>query len=962
MPTYHLTLNGETRSVEAPAEMPLLWLLRDRLHLTGTKYGCGAGVCGACTVHIDGKAERACIAPMGDLDGAVITTIEGLAEDGNSAVQAAWQAEDVPQCGYCQVGQIMQATKLLEASPRPSDAEIDQAMGHNICRCGSYQRIRAAIHRAAEDAGRWAAALPEGDAGLAGSLLAGAALAGVVAGRAQGPGGCGSRDDLPSAGSRRAGNGQDGSAGGPGSTLLSRRSVLKGAAAFQLALVLRGLDRWAPEIVNASAGAPGGVAGDQSGAADPVTLSVWVAIAADERVTLTVHKSEMGQGVRTSLAMIVAEELDADWSQVQIVQAPADRAFGSQATVGSSSVSGSWNSLRAVGATGRAMLVEAAARRWGVAAASCTTEPGAVLHPASGRRLSYGTLAADAAKLPVPPAQQVPLKDPASFRLIGQATSRVDNADVVTGRAVYGMDVRLPGMLHAVVARCPIFGGRLGSVDDSAARAIPGVRQVVRIPTGVAVVGETTWHALQGRDALRITWDEGPNADLDDAGVQSALAGAIRPFPELPAGAARVAEASYRVPYLAHATMEPMNCVADVGAERCTVWAPTQSPGGVQQSVASMTGLPQSAVRVEVTLMGGGFGRRANTDYASEAAAISRAVGAPVQLTWTREDDMRHDYYRPASRHDLRGALDASGRIVAWQHHAAMAGGGGNPNQARPPYSFNTSNDIGSARLPVPTGAWRSVSHSQIVFANESFVDELAALAGQDPLAYRLANLTNGRLRGVLEAAAERAAWGAALPAGQGRGIACVSAFGSLAAVVAELAVAADGLVRLHRVVAAVDCGTAINPGTVEAQIQGAIVDGLSTALMAEITIEGGRVVQENFFDYRWFRMGDMPRIEVHIMPSRQQPGGIGEVGYPATPPAVANAIFAATGKRLRRLPIRPEDLAGSVPATPTAAPPSPTTPPPTVPPTVEPTPTGVAPAGSKVYLPNVSKGASGAG
>ncbi len=750
------------------------------------------------------------------------------------------------------------------------------------------------------------------------------------------------------------------------SSLLTRRAVLKGAVGFQLALYLGGLDRLTATIVNASLhgdlpdALPGGSPGDAPGqapAGEPVALSAWIKIGADEQVTITITRSEMGQGVRTSLAMIVADELDADWERVRVTQAPAGGPNGGQTTVGSQSVQSLWRApspLRTAGATARAMLITAAAQAWQVPAADCRTEPGAVVHAASGRRLSYGALAAAAARLPVPPASQVRLKDPGEFRIIGQPTRRVDNLDVVTGRAIYGIDVRQPGMLFAVVARCPVFGGRVARFDDGAAKAVPGVRHVVQIQSGIAVVADTTWAALRGRDALDITWDEGPNAGMDSAQIRQGLVGAIATFPDLPGDAATVVAADYEVPYLAHATMEPMNCAVQVGDRGAEVWAPTQSPDGVQRSVATALGQGQGgATTVNVTLMGGGFGRRAGSDYASEAAQIAREVRAPVQLTWTREDDLRHDTYRPASRHALRGALDAGGRIVAYQHHAAMAGGGGNPNQARPPYNLPApSLNVAAPRFAVPTGAWRSVAMSQIVFANESFVDELAAAAGRDPYAFRLGLASSARLRGVLELAATRAGWDSPPPAGRGRGIACCSGFGSHIAVVAEVSVAADGRVRVHRVVAGVDCGLAINPLGVEAQIQGAIVDGLSTALKAEITIEGGHVKQSGFWDYEWFRMPDMPVIEVHLVASQDNPGGVGELGYPATPPAVANAIFAATGQRARRLPIR---LGTPGPTeTPTAIPP--TSPPPTEPPPATPTPRPPDTARHRVYVPSVEK------
>ena len=941
MATIQLEINGRAHTVDVPPDMPLLWVLRDVLNLTGTKYGCGVGVCGSCVVHVNGHKEQSCHFSAERADGTKITTIEGLSPDGTHPLQEAWQALDVPQCGYCQPGQIMQAAALLSRKPSPTDADIDGVMVDNICRCGTYQRIRAAIHHAADAGGhRHGVDVPMA---LASGALAGAVLTGRTHGDGaladrDAPGGIAPSDNVvvDHSASPCAGDGPcDGTCDGHSNdrpTDMTRRAVIKTGVAFQLAIVMGGLDL-RPSFKNVSrrrAASAAALADDT-----PLPLSAWIQVAPDDHVTITVSRSEMGQGVRTSMAMIVAEELDADWGRVQIAQGQADAAkYGSQLTVGSMSTRTMWDTLRKAGATARAMLVNAAAESWGVTAADCRTEAGAVLHPASGRRMTYGSLAALAAAQPVPPPATVALKDPSQFRIVGTPMLRVDNAAVVDGTAIYGMDVRRPGMLHAVVARPPVFGGTFSAVDDTAARAVPGVKHVVTIPSGVAIVADTTWAALQGRDALKLTLDAGPNAQLDDDGVRTALAAALKPLADLPTDAAQQLEARFDLPYLAHATMEPMNCVAEVAAGRCELWAPTQDPGGLQKAVAEALGQATSTVTVNVTLMGGGFGRRAASDFGIEAALVAKAVGAPVLLTWTRADDMQHDLYRPASMHQLRAAIDDRGEIKAWQHSAVLAiNGGGNtsPQQVRPLYTVPTPDiQLAAARLAVPSGFWRAVGRTQLVFSNECFLDEVAFATDQDPVALRRALLDHDRLAGVLERAVAESGWGQPLPAGEGRGIALVDDFGAFAAVVAHVHVTHDGVVSVRRVTAAVDCGRVVNPLSAEAQVQGGVIDGLSTALMATITLSGGQVQQAHYNDYKWMRMPDVPVIDVHMIDSQEAPTGLGEVGVPAAAPAVANAVFAATGRRVRHLPIRAADLAGWTPpatpephptAVPTAAP-----------------------------------------
>ncbi|MCU0493364.1 MAG: molybdopterin-dependent oxidoreductase [Chloroflexaceae bacterium] len=637
--------------------------------------------------------------------------------------------------------------------------------------------------------------------------------------------------------------------------------------------------------------------------------SAWLAIDTNGVATITVGKPDMGQGVRTALAMLLAEELELDWQNVRVEQAPADRRFGNQMVAGSASMRQLYGPLRQAGASALAMLLAAAAQQLQVDAASLKAEKGIISHAASGRSLRYGELVPVARTLPVPAS--APLKAAEHFRLIGKPTPRVDNAAVATGQAIYGMDVRLPTMRYAVVARPPSFGSQVASFNADSAKAVPGVTDVVQIGSGVAVVASNTWAAFKGREALQITWQAGPYGQLDSAAIAESLrAGVSEPAA---ASAAQLVEASYDLPYLAHAPMEPMNCVADVRADSCELWVGTQSPGGAQAAAARMLGLPAERVTVNVTLLGGGFGRRADTDFVEEAVAISQAVGAPVKLVWSRADDMQHGSFRPISHHRLRGGLDGQGNVVAWSHRIATPGIGGMGGQmaasnARLPYSIRADVDAATVPQPVPTWFWRAVFSSQNGFVNESFLDELAAAANRDPFTVRRDLAQSPRLRTVLELAAEKAGWGAALPAGQGRGIAAHVEYGSFAAVVAEVRVD-GGAVRVQRVVVAVDCGVAVNPLSIAAQVEGCVADGVSTTLKSAITIAGGQVQQTSFADYGWLRIGEMPVVETHLVPSSEEPGGIGELVYPAVPPALANAIFAASDRRVRRLPVRAEDL-----------------------------------------------------
>jgi len=657
--------------------------------------------------------------------------------------------------------------------------------------------------------------------------------------------------------------------------------------------------------------------------------NTWLQIDPEDDVTIWVGKSEMGQGVRTSLPMIVAEELDADWTRVRIEPALADvRKYGNQGTGGSTSVRTSWELLRKAGAQARAMLIAAAAKSWEVAPGSCRTENGSVVHDLSGRRARYGSLAVAAAKLPVP--EKPPLKNARDFRIVGQSLPRLDIPAKVDGSAQYGIDVRLPSMLFAVVARCPVFGGKLARFEAARTKAVKGVRAVAQISSGVVVVADSTWAALEGRKALDVTWDEGPHAALSSAEISrrfakvaSGPAAVAREDGDVEAAlrrATRKLEAVYEVPFLAHATMEPMNATAHVRPGSCEVWAPTQFPALAQQVAGKIAGLPPEMVKVHITLLGGGFGRRAEGDFVADAVEASKAVGAPVQVLWTREDDTQHDVYRPASYHLLRAGLDADGRLIAWSHRVVapsisaqrgekLEGGldtSAVDGAANLPYAIpNLRVEYVMANTPVPTGYWRSVYASQTAFANECFLDEIAATAGKDPVELRrtLLNKTPYH-KAVLELVAQKSNWGQPLPQGHFRGLAVHASFHSYVAEVAEVSLGKDGTPRVHRVVCAIDCGLPVNPAGIASQMQSGIVYGLSAALRGKITIDKGRVQQSNFDDYQVLRFDEMPEVNVHIVPSTEPPTGTGEPGLPPIAPAVANAVSAARGQRVRKLPI----------------------------------------------------------
>ncbi|MGQ0649260.1 MAG: molybdopterin cofactor-binding domain-containing protein [Gemmatimonadaceae bacterium] len=692
------------------------------------------------------------------------------------------------------------------------------------------------------------------------------------------------------------------------------------------------------EFIRVGALAGGGLllavyAPDASGrSAAPFQPNAFLRIDPSGTVTITVARSDMGQGVRTALPMIVAEELDADWSAVRIVQADAHPdQYGRMMTVGSTSVrNGAWLPLRRAGAAAREMLMAAAATRWGVSADSLRTERGQVIHDASRRSASYGELADAAAALQVP--AQPKLKDAATFRIIGTSPPQLDTPDKVTGRANFGIDARPRGVLFATVVHPPVFGSRVKSFDASKARAMPGVKHVVQISQGIAVVAEHTWAAMKGARALTIEYENASFAmsspeifrsfsDLaDKPGAEARRVG--DPAAGLATSVKRL-QGTYEAPYLAHATMEPMNCTANVLPDRVELWAPTQNPQGAQQTAARIAGVPVQHTTVHVQLLGCGWGRRSSTDYVVDAVETSKAIGAPVQVVWTREEDMQHDFYRPAAHVRLEGGLDSAGKLAAMTVRVAAQGiSGGRSGIDGPavasiadtPYTIpNYLVEYCRATNEVPVGYWRSVGPSQNTFIFESFIDELAHAAGRDPVEFRRDLLTHEpRLLHVLNVAAERSQWGAPLPAGRARGIAIVEDKGGRVAEVAEVSLE-RGRIRVHKVTLVADCGLIIHPKIVEGQMSGAVVAGLTAAFYGEITIENGRVKQGNFNDYRMLRIDEMPEVDVHIVKSGEEPGGVGEPGVPPIAAAVANALFTLTGVRARRLPLRPETFASTV-------------------------------------------------
>jgi isoquinoline 1-oxidoreductase beta subunit len=671
-------------------------------------------------------------------------------------------------------------------------------------------------------------------------------------------------------------------------------------------------------------------------------LNPFVSIGTDGTVTVTVNKSEMGQGVYTALPMLVAEELECDVDGMRVEAAPVGEVyrhtvFPLQLTGGSTSVWSEWERMLKAGAQAREMLKEAAAGAWNVDKASCRAEKGRITHP-SGKALTYGELAERASRLA--PPEDIRLKDPSSFTVVGKARRRLDSPDKVNGKAVFGIDLMLPGMLTCVITRSPFFGGTLRSFKGEKAKGMPGVRHIMRVASGVAVVADTFWTANLARRTLECDWDEGPLGKLSTPRMKEEYKSLAQtpgatakkegdPEKALEKAAKRV-EADYALPYLAHAPMEPLNCLVDLRESTCDVWVGTQFQSHDRESAARVAGLDPDRVNIHTTLLGGGFGRRANpqSDFVVEAVEVAKAVGKPVKVVWTREDDTRGGYYRPMAHHRLAAGLDEAGNLVAWQQtivgqsimkgtpfEAFMEKDGVDETsvEGAKELAYDIPNvlvDLHTVQAGPPVLWWRSVGHSHTAFVVESFVDEIAHAAGKDPFEFRRGLLENNpRQKALLELAAEKAGWGTPLPEGRARGIATHKSFESFVAQVAEVSVSSDGTVHVHRVVCAVDCGRVVNPATIEAQMEGAIVMGLSAVLYGQITFKDGRVEQGNFHDYPILHINEMPVVEVHILPSLDAPGGAGEPGLPPLAPAVTNAIFALTGKRIRELPIKKENL-----------------------------------------------------
>jgi isoquinoline 1-oxidoreductase beta subunit len=655
--------------------------------------------------------------------------------------------------------------------------------------------------------------------------------------------------------------------------------------------------------------------------------SGFIKIDSNGQVTITVPKSEMGQGVFTSLTMLIAEELEIDWEKIKVENAYADKKFGDQSTGGSTSIRRSWEPLRVAGATAKAMLMAAAAARWNVALTDCEAEMGFVVNKITGKKLAYGELADDASKLPVP--QNVKLKNPKDYKIIGKKIHRLDTPAKIYGEALFGIDHTLPGMCFATVSHFPTFGGGIRTYDATKTKALKGVLDVTVISSGIAVVAESTWLAFKGRQLLSVDWDPGPNANVSSESIHRAMGEKLdKPgelmtrigTPTVPQKNEKEIEATYEVPFLAHATMEPMNCLAHFKGGTIEIWAPTQNPQDAQSAVAKALKVKEHDVTVYVTFIGGGFGRRIDVDYAVEAAEISRRLGRPTKLTWTREEDLRHDFYRPPSTHQLKATLDDSGKPLSLRHHVITPSieefksqtkldpnhfdfkGGALERGYGIPFMELTGSIVPT---PVPLGYWRSVYRTQNPFALESFIDEMALAANIDPFEFRRDMLApDSRLRNVLVLAAKESSWGRRLEKGRGRGIACASAYDSYSAFVAEVTVDGKNNLKVDRFVCAIDCGLVVNPDTVEAQMQSCVAFALSAALKQRITLRDGSVVESNFDSYPILTYDEMPKVEVHIVQNTLPVGGIGELGIGVTAPALCNAIFSATGKRVRKLPV----------------------------------------------------------
>lgn len=846
----HLDINGKTYEVDVASETPLLWVLREYLGLKGTKYGCGIGRCGACSVLVEGKARRSCQLKAKSVEGKRIVTIEGISED--HPVKKAWRVEEVPQCGYCQPGQIIQAISLLNENPTPDDLAIDRAMRGILCRCGTYQRIKRAIRRVSEG-------------------------------------------NLP-----------------PIALQEKKGGIQQNGLALGLSMEEKGAG---PKVVKSR---------------DP-----WIRISSDETVTVIIPKSEMGQGVSTAIPMIIADELGADLKRLAVEFAPTsdgykDPLFLSQMTGGSTSMRNLFFLLKKLAATARSLLVMAAAIKNGVLEEECYTEEGFVVHSPTGRKQSFGELAIVASSLEVPLDPK--LKDEGTHTFIGRGIPRMDIDDKVDGRAVFGMDVSLEGMQYAAVVRAPVLGAKYISFDPGSIEGIPGIEGVFPLRNEVAICADTLEALWKAKDAIKTTWSQGnrPQWDdkrlrdellrhLDQEGITAKEGGRVE---AVLAHAYRKVEATYLLPYLAHAPMEPANALAYVQNDRCDLWVPTQGQTLLQTLASQATGLSKEAIFIHTTYLGGGFGGKVEPQCALEAVEISKRTHKPVKLIWSREEEFSNDCYRPANATRITAGLDEQGHILAWDHTITaqsiysrmmpeMMEGGVDP--AAVEGLVNLDYALPNVRVryvpfegPLPVGFWRSVGSSHNAFTVECFIDELAFLVGRDPLDFRL-ELLKGKTRAcrVLEAVAHDSGWGSSLPRGMGRGIAYHYSFGTYVAEVAEVSInETTGEVKVHRIFCAVDCGKVVHPNIAQAQVEGAVMMGLSAALKEAVKIGDNRVSSVNFDRYDLLRAPEAPEIHVRFVESGNPLGGLGEPGVPPVAPAVANAIFDACKKRIYTLPI----------------------------------------------------------